>query len=135
MVWKMRVSVEHESGGGAGGAANRLGWNAMPFARDDLDSNCGMGQRGLRRIARSKMGAKGRTLVSIPEEACILAEGDRGLSSRHQRGVGKGCADSVGKWQANALVGSLGGLGQEEAAGWCCGGVVGFVVREVGAGC
>lgn len=25
------------------GEADRLGWKAMPFARDDLDSNCAQG--------------------------------------------------------------------------------------------
>ena len=39
----------------------------------------------------------GRTFVSIPEEACILAEGTRGLAgSRHQRGVEGGCAERDG---------------------------------------
>ena len=31
IVWEMAGELR---------AANRLGWNAMPFARDDLDSNC-----------------------------------------------------------------------------------------------
>lgn len=38
MVWGS-VSVSRGKRRGARGVANRLGWNAMPLARDDLDSN------------------------------------------------------------------------------------------------
>ena len=85
-----------------GGGADRLGWNAMPFARDDLDSNYSTGQQQFRcsaqhkRIAQQHRGeaiARGHTFVSIPEEACILAKGTRGLvGSQHQLGIEGGRA-------------------------------------------
>ena len=50
------------------GATDRLGWKAMPFAREDLDSNC----QHVRNCAKSYAGAR-QTLVSMPGEDCILA--------------------------------------------------------------
>ena len=48
----------------------------MPFAREDLDSNWGE-NGGLAVVWGwvSVWGKSRRTFVSIPEEACILAEG------------------------------------------------------------
>lgn len=40
------IKTQGSSDGGASalsGEADRLGWKAMPFARDDLDSNCAQG--------------------------------------------------------------------------------------------
>ncbi len=34
------LSVSGNEMAGKLGAADRFGWKAMPFARDDLDSNC-----------------------------------------------------------------------------------------------
>ncbi len=95
MVWKAQgISLGYVRGGRGGTrggelverAADRLGWKAMPFARDDLDSNC-KGQRGqqqdehveavraLRKAdAWQSTTEQGRTFVSIPAEDCILAE-------------------------------------------------------------
>ena len=53
MVWNLSISLAVQLAGGnswrcrdveVGGGADRLGWNAMPFARDDLDSNYSTGQ-------------------------------------------------------------------------------------------
>ena len=72
------VSVGRRNGGEAG-AADRFGWNAIPFARDDFDSNLTWRQfvSNGSLIARpdDTRGAQMEpTLVSIPDEACILAE-------------------------------------------------------------
>ena len=44
--WSKAAWLAEETGCETGGealGADRFGWNAMPFARDDLDSNCGQG--------------------------------------------------------------------------------------------
>jgi len=46
----------------------------MPFARDDLDSNY-RGQKSQYSSGRRCKTRMTPTLVSIPEEACILAKG------------------------------------------------------------
>ena len=71
MVWGQRLASRSRSRsetmwrvGGGGGGADRLGWKAMPFARDDLDSNCSGSlvsmMRELRRIVESRPSSGGQ---------------------------------------------------------------------------
>ncbi len=61
--------------GATRGELHLLGWKAMPFARDDFDSNCQRISKDW--ISRQEIHWKGgvRTLVNIPEEDCILKAG------------------------------------------------------------
>ena len=83
---------------------------------------------------RSEAISRRRTFVSIPEEACILAKGTRGLvGSQHQLGIEGGRAGLSASVDARGSIREIcSGVEQQPGIG---SGVNGSVVRGVGAGC
>lgn len=72
MAWfRDRVSVCDNAFGGGAEATHRLGWKAIPLARDDFDSNCLSQRVRLERLTPmqldpTKSNRWGKREVSIP---------------------------------------------------------------------